>query len=60
MEPLSLAKALALSAQRKHRNPTKIIVASFMAVILCGGILLTLPISARDGVSVGFLGALFT
>ena len=60
MESFSLEKILASSAQRKHRNPTKIIVASFMAVILCGGLLLTLPISARDGVSVGFLGALFT
>lgn len=37
-----------------------LIALSFMAVILIGSILLTLPISANIGYSVSFLEALFT
>ena len=45
---------------RKAYKPTRIIAGSFLMVILLGALLLTLPISSRDGQSAGFLGALFT
>lgn len=41
-------------------NPTRIIAITFAAIILLGTILLSLPISARNGVSCGFRPALFT
>lgn len=41
-------------------SPTQIIALSFGALILLGGILLTLPVSSRNGESCGFLPALFT
>lgn len=40
--------------------PAKIIVLSFVILILAGTLMLLLPISSRDGKSVGLLGALFT
>lgn len=48
-----------------HKRPkalsaTKIIALVFAAIILCGALLLTLPIASRDGVSCGFRPALFT
>ncbi|HHV55691.1 MAG TPA: Trk family potassium uptake protein [Firmicutes bacterium] len=53
--------------ERSHRppwaatwSPARIIVVAFAVVILLGGILLSLPISGRDGKPVGFLDALFT
>lgn len=44
----------------KKISEYSLIALSFMAVILIGSILLTLPISANDGYSVSFLEALFT
>ena len=51
----------------RHRNnkllslaPTKIIVLSFAILILGGTLLLMLPISSRDGMSIGFIDAFFT
>jgi len=45
---------------RKSLNPARILVLGFLAVILIGAVLLALPISSRDGVSVSFQSALFT
>ena len=44
----------------KSLSPTKIIALVFAAIILLGAGLLTLPAASRDGVSCGFLPALFT
>ncbi len=41
-------------------STTQIIMLSFLAVILAGSILLSLPVSAVDGVAVGYTDALFT
>ena len=47
--------------KRKIRlSPTQIIALVFIGLILLGTLLLSLPIASRDGVSVGFLPALFT
>lgn len=40
--------------------PTQIIALVFVMIILIGTLLLSLPVSSRDGVSPGFLPALFT
>ena len=40
--------------------PTQIIALAFAGIILLGALILTLPVSSRDGVSPGFLPALFT
>ena len=40
-------------------GPTKLIVLSFVIVILIGGVLLTLPISNVDGNSLSFLNNIF-
>lgn len=52
-------------ARKKHLGklrltPTQIIALTFGGIILLGTLLLSLPISSRDGVSAGFLPALFT
>ena len=44
----------------KHMSPTRLIAASFLAVIILGGLLLSLPISHQAGVSVPVLDAFFT
>ena len=44
----------------KSISPAKLIALSFFLIILAGGILLTLPISANDGVQVSFIDGLFT
>jgi trk system potassium uptake protein TrkH len=51
----------------RHKNnrllslaPTKIIVLSFAILVLTGTFLLMLPVSSRDGHSIGFVNALFT
>ena len=49
-----------LNRRKKTFSATQIIAISFALIILCGALLLTLPIAARDGVSCGFRGALFT
>ncbi len=60
MNSLSLSKMLAAGTKRRRRNPTQLIVFSFLGVILCGTLLLMLPIASRDGQSAGLLGAMFT
>ena len=54
-----------MKRNRKRRSrltlsTTRIIMASFLAVILAGSILLSLPISAADGRAVSYVDALFT
>ncbi|MBE6678150.1 MAG: potassium transporter KtrB [Ruminococcaceae bacterium] len=46
--------------KRKGINTTHIILASFLAVILLGSLLLYLPVSAAEGVRVSYTDALFT
>ncbi len=41
-------------------SPAKVLVMGFIAIIMLGAILLSLPIASNDGNSVGFLNALFT
>ncbi|HEY9061517.1 MAG TPA: TrkH family potassium uptake protein [Pseudobacteroides sp.] len=43
-----------------YMNPTRLIVLSFILLIVIGGFLLNLPIASKDGKSVGVLGAFFT
>ena len=48
---------------KKHRirlEPTQIIALTFALIILCGALLLMLPVSSRDGQSCGPITALFT
>ena len=45
---------------RERLSTTHIIMLSFLGVILLGSLLLFLPISAADGVSVPYVDALFT
>ena len=45
---------------RKTMHPAKLIALVFAAIILLGALVLTLPVSSRDGLSCGFLPALFT
>ena len=60
MKGFSLAEALSHNARRKNTNPTRLIVSSFLAVILCGTLLLMLPVSNRDGQMLDMLDAMFT
>ena len=46
--------------KKRRLSPTQIIAIVFAAIIAMGTILLMLPISSRNGVSCGFLPALFT
>ena len=46
--------------QSKATNPTKTIALVFAGIILLGALLLTLPVSSRNGISCGFRPALFT
>ena len=49
------------SRVKKHRlSPVKTIVIGYVIIILTGALLLTLPISTRDGVWTSFVNALFT
>ncbi len=43
-----------------YNAPARVIVFSFLLVILFGGILLSLPVSSRNGVSTSFLDSFFT
>ncbi len=43
-----------------RRNPFRLILLGFFLVILLGALLLTLPVSSRDGASAPFADALFT
>lgn len=47
-------------ARRISLSTTQIILSSFLLAILVGTALLSLPISSKNGVSVGFVDALFT
>jgi len=49
-----------LIAGRLRLNPAQTILIGFAAVILAGGVLLSLPIAAEDGQPTPFLTALFT
>lgn len=59
MEQLPLSKLLQ-SKHASHRNPTKVIVLSFLGVIACGSLLLAMPFASRSGQSCGLLSAMFT
>ncbi len=45
---------------KKRLSPVQLITFSFAALVLCGALLLMLPISSRSGESVPFVNALFT
>ena len=49
-----------LKKRRVNLSPTRIIALVFAGIILLGAVLLSLPVSARSGVSCGFRPALFT
>ena len=48
------------SPAKKHLSSFQIIILSFVAVILTGTLILSLPISSKDGVYTPFVEALFT
>lgn len=52
--------SLEMKRRGKPLSATKVIAIAFAGIILCGTLLLTLPVSSRSGVSCGFLPALFT
>ena len=54
-----MARAAAKKKRGKPHSPTRLIVGSFLGVIL-GGTLLSLPVSAAGGRSLGLLAGLFT
>lgn len=45
---------------RSRLNPPAILALGFGFLIIFGSVLLSLPIAAQSGVSVGFINALFT
>lgn len=49
-----------LGKRKLRLAPTQIIALAFAGIILLSALILSLPISSRDGVSPGFLPALFT
>lgn len=56
MTPRPKSKPLPIHAT----NPTRILVLSFLVIILAGTVLLTLPVSSQSGQPTGLLTALFT
>ena len=48
------------SVRKKDDHGTRVLVTFFLGVILAGSILLNLPAASKNGVSCGFLTALFT
>ncbi len=44
----------------KRQSPARIITLGFLLVILIGSLLLMLPCSVKDGVSVSYIDALYT
>ncbi|MDD2534748.1 MAG: potassium transporter TrkG [Eubacteriales bacterium] len=54
------SKSLPKAAKLLNINPTRLIVSSFLIIILIGGVLLTLPFATASGQSGGFLKGLFT
>ena len=49
-----------MKKKRINLSTTQIIMLSFLAVILLGSVLLSLPVSTKDGVGVSYSDALFT
>lgn len=49
-----------LGKRKLRLSPTQIIALVFAGLILLGALILSLPVASRDGVSPGFLPALFT
>ena len=49
-----------INRRRSALSATQIIAIAFALIILCGALLLTLPVASRSGVSCGFRPALFT
>ncbi|MGN1071026.1 MAG: potassium transporter TrkG, partial [Candidatus Fimadaptatus sp.] len=45
---------------RMHWKPVRVLVLGFAALIIAGALLLSMPMAARSGRSVGFYDALFT
>lgn len=45
---------------KKRLSPVQLITLSFAALVMCGALLLMLPISSRNGASVPLINALFT
>lgn len=60
LKSFSLPAALSGTVRRKRRDPTRVIVLSFLAVIACGTLLLLLPAANRAGHSPHWMEALFT
>lgn len=60
MKSFSLPAALSGTVRRKRRDPTRVIVVSFLAVIACGTLLLLLPAANRAGHPPHWMEALFT
>lgn len=60
LREFSLAAILSQNVRRRSHNPTRLIVGSFLAVILCGTLLLMLPAANRSGQAPALLDALFT
>ncbi len=56
----SLNKLLKTTKAQQKTSPTRVIVFSFLIVIMCGTLLLMLPFASKNGESIGILGALFT
>ena len=53
-------KGIAKKRKISDISPTRLIVFSFVTLILTGATLLTLPMASNDGRSIGFINALFT
>lgn len=48
------------SSKLTNISPTRLIVSSFAIIIFIGACLLNLPMASNDGLSIGFINALFT
>ena len=59
-EELLSDMSISLKKLQKKLSPPQIIVLSFLLIILVGGLLLSLPISHRQGIDVPVLDAFFT
>ncbi len=45
---------------KRHFQPEQVLALGFLVAIMAGGLLLTLPVCAANGQSVGLMGAMFT
>ena len=57
---LTYSSAADTVRERKHLTSAQIIILGFSGVILLGALLLTLPLSSREGTATSFGDALFT